>query len=182
MKKLIIILFFTSFGFGQTSQKLIFPDNAKISESFKASITEQTREFNRLFRKDSTEIKKYSPDFILDKIDNDKNHAYLFIAEYWIAFNYKKMIPELIKRVNNKKEVGLENTADLIIWERIQNKDLEFYGHGGISNDDLFTIAGRANRLLSQITGENFGFVSMYSTQEELNKLQNKWTKWLQKL
>ena len=89
------------------------------------------------------------------------------------------MIPELIKRITNKEEIGLVNSADLIIWERVQAKQMKFYGHGGVSKDDLFTIAGRANRLLSQITGEAFGHVSMYSTQEQLDRLQKKWMEWL---
>ena len=84
--------------------------------------------------------------------------------------------------MTNKKEVGIFNSADLIIWERVQAKQMQFYGHGGISNDDLFTVAGRANRLLTKITGEDFGHVSMYSTQEQLEKLQQAWIKWLKKL
>jgi len=119
---------------------------------------------------------------MLDKIDNDSNYRYIFLAEYWIAFHYKDIIPDLIKRLANKKEVGLANSADLIIWERVQAKQMQFYGHGGISNDDLFTIAGRANRLLAEITGEDFGHVSMYSTQEQLATLQQAWIKWLKKL
>lgn len=175
-------MIFTNFLFSQTSKDLLFPQNAKLSDKFKSTIIEKTKEFNRLLYKDSLEIKKYTPDFILEKIDNDKDYKYLYIAEYWIAFNYKKMIPELIKRVNNKKEVGLENSFDLIIWERIKNKQMKFYGHGGLSTDDLFTISGRSNRLLTQITGENFGSVSMYSTQQELDKLKSNWTKWLENL
>jgi len=120
--------------------------------------------------------------FMLDKIDNDSNYHYIFLAEYWIAFHYQEIIPELIYRLTNKKEVGLVNSADLIIWERVQAKQMQFYGHGGISSDDLFTVAGRANRLLTEITGENFGHVSMYSTQEQLVTLQQAWIKWLKKM
>jgi hypothetical protein len=119
---------------------------------------------------------------MLDKIDNEKEYQYLFVAEYWIAFNYQEMIPELINRVTNKKEVGLINSADLIIDDRIKSGDLKFYGHGGVSFDDLFTVSGRANRLLTQITGEDFGHVSMYSTDKQLKELQDLWIAWLQKL
>ena len=89
------------------------------------------------------------------------------------------MLPKLIQRITHNKEIGLENTADLIINERIQNGDLKFYGHGQIATDDLFKISGRANHLLKRITGEDFGSVMMNSTQEELTELQKKWILWL---
>jgi len=168
-------------GQAQTDS-LKFSNNAKLPDKFQKAIKEQTKEYDRLFYRDSATTKHYSVSFILDKIDNDSNYHYIFLAEYWIAFHYSDIIPELIKRVTNKKEVGLANSADLIIWERVQAKQMQFYGHGGISNDDLFTIAGRANRLLTKIAGENFGHVSMYSTNEQLASLQKKWVKWLKSL
>jgi hypothetical protein len=158
---------------------LVFPENIVLSETFVEKIKEQKKEFHRIFRKDTTRIKKYSVEFILDKIDNNKEYQYIFESEFWLAFNYKKMIPELIKRITNNKEIGLINTADLIIWERIESGDLESYGHGGVAFDDLFKVSGRANHLLKRITGENFGNVMMNTSQKELTKLQNKWIKWL---
>ncbi len=189
MARLFILFVFISSTFvvvGQTqvdTLNLKFPDKPKLSAKFQKAIKEQTSEYDRLFFRDSATTKHYTAAFILDKIDNDSNYLpHLFLSEYWIAFHYKEIIPDLIKRVTNKKEVGLTNTADLIIWERVQAKQMRFYGHGGISNDDLFTVAGRANRLLTEITGEDFGHVSMYSTQEQLATLQQKWIKWLKKL
>ena len=168
---------------GQTqTYSLKFPSNAKLPDKFQKAIKEQTKEYDRLFYRDSATTKHYSVPFMLDKIDNDSNYHYIFLAEYWIAFHYKDIIPGLIKRVTKKKEIGLTNSADLIIWERVQAKQMQFYGHGGISNDDLFTVAGRANRLLTKITGEDFGQVSMYSTQEQLVTLQKEWTMWLKSL
>lgn len=185
MKKSIIIscLLFVQILFGQKPTEILkFPENPKMFEKFQNAVEEHTKEFNRLFSKDNDEIKNYTVKFMLDKIDNEKEYKYIFAAEYWIAFNYKAMIPELIARITNKKEVGLVNSADLIIDERIQSGDLKFYGHGGVSFDDLFTVAGRANRLLTEITGEDFGHVSMYSTEKELLELQNSWIDWLKKL
>ncbi len=180
---LLLLIFLSSNLYGQTQIGVLkFPNNPKLSTNFKKAIAEQTEEFNRLFYRDSATIKNYSTKFILNKIDNNSDYNYLFAAEYWIAFHYKEIIPDLITRVTNKKEVGLTNTADLIIWERVQSGQMKFYGHGGISNDDLFTIAGRANRLLTIISGEDFGHVSMHSTQEQLMTLQKKWIKWLQTL
>ena len=178
---LLIFPFTVCIGQAQTDS-LKFPNNAKLPDKFQKAIKEQTKEYDRLFYRDSATTKHYPVSFILDKVDNDSNYHYIFLAEYWIAFHYSDIIPELIKRVTNKKEVGLANSADLIIWERVQAKQMQFYGHGGISNDDLFTVAGRANRLLTEITGEDFGHVSMYSTQEQLTTLQRLWIKWLKNL
>ena len=188
MSRLFITTFLfcsTLVSYGQTqvdTLNLKFPENPKLSASFQKAIKEKTSEFNRLLYKDSATTKNYTAKFLLDKIDHDSNYQYIFIAEYWIAFHYEEIIPELIKRVTNKKEVGLTNSADLIIRERVQAKKMKFYGHGSISKDDLFTIAGRANRLLTEITGEEFGHVSMYSTNEDLARLQKKWITWLDKL
>jgi hypothetical protein len=176
------ILVFAAINGQAQSDSLKFPNNAKLPDKFQKAIKEQTKEYDRLFYRDSATTKHYSMPFMLDKIDNDSNYHYIFLAEYWIAFHYQDIIPELIKRLTNKKEVGLANSADLIIWERVQAKQMQFYGHGGISNDDLFTVAGRANRLLTEITSEDFGHVSMYSTQEQLVTLQQAWVKWLKKM
>jgi len=183
-RQFLTLFFFVLVVFRGQAQtdSLNFPDNAKLPDKFQKAIKEQTKEYDRLFYRDSSTTKHYSVPFMLDKIDNDSNYHYIFLAEYWIAFHHKDIIPDLIKRLTNKKEVGLANSADLIIWERVQAKQMQFYGHGGISNDDLFTIAGRANRLLTEITGEDFGHVSMYSTQEQLETLQQNWIKWLKKL
>lgn len=169
---LLLVMFFSCSSFAQNQ-----PDSLK--EKFNKTVQEKKREFKRLFTSEGPKIKKYTPQFILDKIDHDSNYHFLFIAEYWIADHYKEMIPHLILRLTDKTKVGLINTADLIIWERIQSGQLKFYGHGGVSSDDLFTIAGRANRLLSEISGQDFGHVSMYSKQDDLIQLQNKWQQWI---
>jgi len=188
MKYVIItLLFYCSIFacYGQSSNdttNLEFPDHPTVSVKFQQALKNREKEFDRLFSKDSARIKNYSPRFMLDKIDHDSNYEYVFIADYWITYHYKEIIPALIKRVTDKTEVGLVNSADLIIFERIQSGQMKFYGHGGLSADDLFTVAGRANRLLTEITGENFGHVSMYSTKNQLTALQKKWINWLHAL
>jgi hypothetical protein len=144
------------------------------------AIKEQAKLY-KLFA-DRAEAPVYTEAFMLGKIDTSSDYNYVATAEYWLVMHYEKMIPELIRRLTDKREVGLANTADLIIMERIQSGDLEFYGHGGVAYDDLFTVAGRANHLLKTITGEDFGSVSMYSTAEDLKKLQNRWVWWLMEL
>ena len=159
-----------------------FPKLEKLPDKFQKAVDGQIEDYYRLFDKDSSQTNHYTVSFMVNKIDSDSNYHYLFLAEFWSAFHYQDVIPALIARVPNKEEVGLVYSADLIIWERIEAKQMKFYGHGGVSSDDLFTVAGRANRILTKITGENFGNVSMYSTPGQLATLQQRWIKWLKGL
>ncbi|MGH1364800.1 MAG: hypothetical protein ACRBF0_14650 [Calditrichia bacterium] len=159
--------------------ELAFPYNVKLSDKMKETIRKQQHEFKRIFQKKRIEYIEFSPEFILNKIDNDPQYHYIFIAEYWMAFNYEMMIPELLKRITDKREVGLIGTTELIISERIKSGDMRFSRIGRLVFDDLFTISGRANHLLQRITGEEFGLVSMYSNEQDLKKLQNRWAYWL---
>jgi hypothetical protein len=185
MKRLfffILVLITISTEAQISSDKLEFPKLEKLPDSFQKSVDNQIKEYYRLFKKDSSTTNHYTVSFILDKIDSDSNYRYVFLAEFWSVFHYQDMIPELIERITDKTEIGLTNSADLIIWERVQAKQMQFWGHGGVSNDDLFTIAGRANRILTKVTGQNFGNVSMYSTKDQLTTLQKSWKMWLKEL
>ncbi|WP_316635814.1 hypothetical protein [uncultured Flavobacterium sp.] len=183
MNKIFIVLIFSVLSYGQVKTlDLKFPQKREIPQNFKNAIVLQIDELKRLFPDQVDSIKNYSVETILNNIDNTKEFADLWKAEFWIAFHYHEIIPQLIYRVTNKKEIGLVNSADLIILDRIENGDLRSYGHGFIVDDDLFTIAGRANRLLTIISGEKMGSVSMKSTPEDLAKLQKKWIDWLIKL
>jgi hypothetical protein len=88
----------------------------------------------------------------------------------------KKFTSALVRQLTDKTTVKLQSTSRLIIWERIISGDILFEGKGMQIDDDLFSVAGRANFLLRNITGNNFGFVSIRSTAEELTTLQTKWT------
>ena len=179
---LILILITSSIEAQVSVDKLKFPKLDKLPDSFQQSVDRQIKDYHRLFKKDSSTTNHYTVPFMLEKIDSDSNYQYIFLAEFWTAFHYQDMIPELIKRITNKTEVGLVNSADLIIWERVIAKQMKSWGHGGVSKDDLFTVAGRANRILTQVTGQNFGNVSMYSTQDQLTTLQKSWMNWLKEL
>lgn len=183
MKNRLILIFISNISFAQTADlNLKFPKGSKITQKFQNAIDEQRNQFCWVYKNNREEVQNYTAEFILDKIDNNKDYGYLFEAEYWIGYNYEKIIPQLIDRITNQKEVGLVNSADLMIFERIESGDLKDYGHGFIVNDDLFTVAGRANRLLTCVTGENFGSVSMRSTPQDLKDLQNKWVNWLKNI
>ena len=83
---LFIFVFTVLIGQAQTDS-LKFPNTAKLPDKFEKAVKEQTKEYNRLFYRDSATTKNYSVSFILDKIDNDSNNHYIFLAEYWIAFH-----------------------------------------------------------------------------------------------
>lgn len=160
---------------------LTIPPQEFLPQKMLKAIKRQKSEFERLF-KDDKSVLSYTPQFIFDKIDSSANYEYLWEASYLIAFHYERMMKELIMRVTNQKYIGLTNTTDLIIHERNEVGDLESYGHGYKVDDDLFTVAGRANYLLRSVTGEEFGYVSMYSTPSYLKRLQNRWIHWLWQL
>ncbi len=129
--------------------------------------------------------KKEPPSFtmnqVLNGLEKEKELEFIVKAEDWSVDHYDEIIPDLIRKITNDKEVGLVNTADLIIPERIESGDLQSYGHGWFVMDDLFKISGRADFILKSITGEDFGFVSMHSSRRDLKRLQNRWVFWLQK-
>jgi len=81
----------------------------------------------------------------------------------------------LIQQITNSSAVKLQFTNRLIIWERITRGDILFEGKGIQIDDDLFTVAGRANFFLRNITKHNFGLVVPLSTSAELRELQTKW-------
>jgi hypothetical protein len=182
---LFALLFIMScaFNYAQTNHKLNleFPADAKLSPRFQSAVDNQKKQFDKLMGWNA-EVKAYKPVFMLDMIDNSPEYNYLYIAEYWIAYNYQAMIPELIKRITNNTEIGLVETGDLVIPDRVVAGQMPYLGDGNVSQDDLFTVAGRANRLLTVITGENFGTVSMNTSPFELKKLQDKWIIWFNKL
>ena len=159
--------------------QIVMPEKKVLLSEIYEQVEKNERTFYRVFRKDTLVKKSYSTEFMLDQIDNKKDYQFIFLAEYWLVFNYYEMIPELVARITDNREIGLENTSDLIIWERIESGDLEFYGHGGVAQDDLFKVSGRANHLLKRITGKKFGDVMMKTKQSELIEIQNKWIEWL---
>lgn len=90
----------------------------------------------------------------------------------------KSLLKGLISQLTNKSKVGLKSTSRLIIWERITSGEIQFEGKGYQVSDDLFTVAGRANWVLRNLTKKNFGYVKPNTSDEELARLQQKWTRW----
>jgi hypothetical protein len=162
---------------GQESKTL------KESERMKKARALLHADFLRLFPTDQKQSDVLALDLksVQNKIAKSKDFQDLSRIRFWCGENGSKIIPWLIEKCDDATFVGLENSADLIIWERIHSKDLKFYGHGMVVDDDLFTVAGRSSWLLREVTGERFGSVTPKSTPKELAKLKQSWSDWLKK-
>lgn len=157
------------------------PDEDRLPKQFQ----ENMNRFKAIFHKyaDSTRllIINEHESFIFHKLENEKEYTSLGDVEYWVVFNYKTGIQELIKRITNTKEVGLEGSYNLVINYRVENGDMVLEP-GKVIDDDLFRVYGRANYLLKEITGEDFGSADMLSSDKELSNLQRKWIRWYNRL
>ena len=103
-------------------------------------------------------------------------------AKSWCIRHPEPSFPHLIQRLACKRKMGLTGTADLIIWDRVATGDLQFYGHGGAIEEDLFTIAGRASWILNEITGEEFAEVHASLTKEQARQLNEDWMAYIRRL
>lgn len=107
----------------------------------------------------------------------DWTEVYLLL----VAANEKKeeILPRLIQQLKDTSQTNLVNTSRLIIWERITNGDILFEGKGMQINDDLFTVAGRANWILRTLTEKDFGYVKFQTPIDKLKELSIKWENWI---
>jgi hypothetical protein len=122
----------------------------------------------------------FSLNKVLALLDSAKNFWDLCAAKTWCFAHPYEVFPHLICRLSNKTKVGLTNTADLIIWDRIQTGELKFYGHGGGMQEDIFTVAGRASWILNWMTGEDFASVGIELTPNMAIKYQADWVRYIQ--
>jgi len=122
----------------------------------------------------------FSLNKVLALLDSAKNFWDLCAAKTWCFAHPYEVFPHLICRLSNKTKVGLTNTADLIIWDRIQTGELKFYGHGGGMQEDIFTVAGRASWILNWMTGEDFASVGIEMTPNLAIKYQADWVRYIQ--
>ncbi len=122
----------------------------------------------------------FSLNKVLALLDSAKNFWDLCAAKTWCFAHPYEVFPHLICRLSNKTKVGLTNTADLIIWDRIQTGELKFYGHGGGMQEDVFTVAGRASWILNWMTGEDFASVGIELTPSMASKYQADWVRYIQ--
>ncbi len=172
---------FTYFTIADTNfTKYKLPDNFKKPKNWKKADEERTGFLGDRYGN------KYPDTFNLQDalaiIDTATQLSQIGSAKSWCIKNYLIAFPYLVARLSDKRKVGLTNTADLIIWDRLGTGDLKFYGHGGIITEDLFTIAGRASWILNQLTGENFAEVHGNLTEQESHRFKELWTEYIDKL
>lgn len=128
------------------------------------------------------DAQKLSSKELIDKNLKDEYWGEFFITLQAFINRYSKetdFLESLANQLTNKTETKLKGTSRLIIWDRIISGDIIFEGKGLILDNDIFTVAGRANQILQNLTKKNFGFVTINSTDGELEILKEKWLKFL---
>ena len=128
------------------------------------------------------EAQKLTTFELLNKNFNDKSWSAVFLTLNASVNNYSKddtYLKKLAEQVTNATETKLIGTSRLIIWDRIVTGDIVFEGKGLVIDNDLFKVGGRANQILQNLTNKNFGFVTIHSTNKELEQLRNKWLTFL---
>ena len=118
----------------------------------------------------------------LAMIDTAKEFDHILMAKTWCVDHYAEAFPHLIQRLGFKQKIGLVNSADLIIVYRLTTGDMQYYGHGGILSEDLFTPAGRASYILNSITGEHFAVVNGDLSVSEALEYKRLWVDYLRGL
>ncbi len=168
MNKLIPIVLLSFFCNSFYSQKLLTSWSQQNIENY-------TREMY-----DATQ--KLTAAELLSKNLNDKSWSAVFLTLNASINNYKSdkdYLQSLAKQITNNNETKLEGTSRLIIWDRIINKDIIFEGKGLVIDNDLYTVAGRANQILQNLTNKNFGYVTINSSENELENLKTNWLNFL---
>ena len=105
--------------------------------------------------------------------------AFLLAAASSPKKDDKQLLAGMVSQLTNTKKSSLTNTSRLIVWERITSGELLFEGKGYQIDDDIFSVAGRANWILRTVTKRSFGIVRPNTTEEELSALQQKWKRYL---
>lgn len=166
-KQILIILLVITFNFSY-SQKLLTSWSQQNIENYTKEMYEEAQKLK------SAEL--------LTKNLNDKSWSAVFLTLNASINNYAKdsdYLNSLANQLTNKTETKLEGTSRLIIWDRIISKDIIFEGKGLVIDNDLFTVSGRANQILQNLTNKNFGYVTINSTEKELINLKKNWLNYL---
>lgn len=156
-----------------------FPRDALIPASMQTQLAESQEMFENYYLPRLKWQTEAPVAFMLRRIDQDPNYRSLDIIKYWSSIHYEALIPELIFRLTYTEVVGLKNYRDIIIWDRVDSGDMTLDGPGAEVKDDLFAVAGRANYLLKNLTGEDFGDIGMATSHEERLEIRDRWVSWL---
>ncbi|MDC8004097.1 hypothetical protein POV27_08530 [Aureisphaera galaxeae] len=159
---------------------LVFLSNSAISQSRLVSWSQSNIE--NYTKEMYDKAQKLTTDELLEKNLNDIYWSEVFLTLNASVNNYANNTEyqkQLAKQITNQKETKLEGTSRLIIWDRIISGDIIFEGKGIVIDNDLYKVCGRANQLLQNLTGKNFGNVNINSTSSELESLKKKWLDYL---
>jgi hypothetical protein len=168
MTKSFFLILFTICYFKSFSQRLLTSWSQKNIENYTKEMYE--------------EAQKLTASELLNKNLNGKSWSAVFLTLNASINNYSKdsfYLKALANQIANNTETKLEGTSRLIIWDRIISGDIIFEGKGLVVDNDLFKVGGRANQLLQNLTGKNFGFVTNHSSIQELEELKSKWINFL---
>ena len=124
--------------------------------------------------------RKWTTNEILNKlrIASEWPDIYLLLIASKQYKEDKIFIDSLISQISDVNQSQIKLTSRLIIWDRIISGDILFEGKGVQISDDLFKVAGRANWLLRNLTGKNFGEIKINFTSDSLLLLKSKWASW----
>lgn len=122
--------------------------------------------------------KTWTVEEVLQKNLQVKTWADAYLVAVGASAKKDIIVDQLIEQIANATTTKLELTNRLIIWERILTNDIFFEGKGYQVNDDLFSVAGRANWVLRTITQKTFGYVKPNMSIDEIQALQVKWKEW----
>lgn len=124
--------------------------------------------------------KKWSTSEIINKLKTAREwpDIYLLLIASKQYNEDKAFIDSLINQISDMTQSQIKLTSRLIIWERITSGDILFEGKGVQISDDLFKVSGRANWLLRNLTGKNFGNIRINFTTDSLLQLKEKWISW----
>ncbi len=89
-------------------------------------------------------------DFALRSALTRPEAHWLWDARAWLA-DHPIQAQELVPYLAAPVFIGLTDSADVYV----DGREMPFYGHGYIAEDDLFTRAGRASWLLREVTGRS---------------------------
>lgn len=164
MKKKLFLILLTLCSYNSFSQKLLTSWSQQNIENYTKEMYD--------------EAQKLTSSELLSKNLNDKTWSAVFLTLNASVNNYSKdsnYLKELANQISNSKETQLQGTSRLIIWDRIISGDIIFEGKGLVIDNDLYKAGGRANQILQNLTNKNFGFVTLNSSEKELEELKNKW-------
>lgn len=156
------------------------PELKKLPLAFAEKLTMWQDNYDHWYKE---KLKNYSTAKTIETVKRDKDYKHLRLMLARISIEYETLIPELVKLITDKTEVGLEGFNGIMFCRGLAPTGLMGECVGiPYSTDDLYTISGRANYLLKLLTTEDFGNVLPDSTPKHLKKLQNRWAYWLLQL